>query len=84
MAAMRPGDAIVATEISGEFVLPRDRSAKLAFIAGGIGITPVRSMIKYMVDEGERRDADAGLLGRSAADIAFRELFREAGRLAGA
>jgi ferredoxin-NADP reductase len=26
------------------------------FIAGGIGITPFRSMLKYLVDTGQRRD----------------------------
>ena len=32
-----------------------DSQKKLAFIAGGIGITPYRSMIKYLVDINEKR-----------------------------
>ena len=36
-------------------------------------------MIKFMADEGERRDAILVYSVRSEADIAFRELFREAG-----
>ena len=80
---MAPGDTILATEVSGEFVLPRDKGRKLAFIAGGIGITPFRSMIKYMADAGERRDAVLVYSVRSEADIAFRDLLCEAGRTLG-
>lgn len=39
---------ISASQIAGNFTLPKDRTTKLAFIAGGIGITPFRSMIKYL------------------------------------
>ncbi len=83
LAALAPGDTILATEVSGEFVLPRDKGRKLAFIAGGIGITPFRSMIKYMADAGERRDAVLVYSVRSEADIAFRDLLCEAGRTLG-
>jgi glycine betaine catabolism B len=78
LAAMRPGDAILATEVSGEFLLPRDPGEKLAFVAGGVGITPIRSMVKYMIDKGERRDAVLLCSIRSEEDIAFSEVFREA------
>jgi ferredoxin-NADP reductase len=78
LAAMRPGDSILATEVSGEFTLPRDRGEKLAFVAGGVGITPVRSMVKYMVDKGERRDAVLLCSIRSEGDIPFGEVFRAA------
>ncbi|MGH7239519.1 MAG: RnfABCDGE type electron transport complex subunit D, partial [Candidatus Saccharimonadales bacterium] len=45
--ALKPGDTIVAAQPAGDFVLPRSRSQKLAFLAGGIGVTPFRSMAKY-------------------------------------
>lgn len=35
----------------GEFTLPEEKNIPLAFIAGGIGITPFRSMIKYIIEE---------------------------------
>jgi ferredoxin-NADP reductase len=35
----------------GEFVLPRDTSRSLVFVAGGIGITAFRSMLRYIQDE---------------------------------
>ena len=41
---------IVAAQIAGDFTLPADPQQKLVFIAGGIGITPFRSMLKYLLD----------------------------------
>ena len=35
----------------GFFVLPQDKKQKIAFIAGGIGITPFRSMINFATEE---------------------------------
>jgi ferredoxin-NADP reductase len=35
----------------GTFVLPQDASQPLVFVAGGIGITPFRSMLRYIEDE---------------------------------
>ena len=35
----------------GKFVLPGDSSRPLVFVAGGIGITPFRSMLRYIADE---------------------------------
>ena len=36
----------------GKFVLPEDPSRALVFVAGGIGITAFRSMLRYIQDEG--------------------------------
>jgi ferredoxin-NADP reductase len=36
----------------GKFVLPEDTSRALVFVAGGIGITAFRSMLRYIQDEG--------------------------------
>lgn len=41
-----------ASHLGGNFTLKRNEKRKLAFIAGGIGITPFRSMVKYAVDKG--------------------------------
>ncbi len=52
-----PQDAYVYTNhLAGEFILPDELDQKLAFIAGGIGITPFRSQLRFMVDEQESRD----------------------------
>lgn len=36
----------------GKFVLPEDASRPLVFVAGGIGITAFRSMLRYIQDKG--------------------------------
>jgi len=50
-AQLRPGDIIHASQLAGNFTLNGNENRKLVFIAGGIGITPFRSMIKYIVDK---------------------------------
>lgn len=40
----------------GDFCLPDDARTKLIFVAGGIGITPVHSMVKHLLNQREQRD----------------------------
>lgn len=54
--ALEAGESVQVAEVSGDFVLPRRRDTKLAFLTGGIGVTPVRSLTKSLVDSNESRD----------------------------
>lgn len=76
---MREGDTVVASQRAGDFVLPKDKKKKLAFIAGGIGITPFRSMIKYLLDKREQRSMVLLYSNKTLADTAYKSLFDEAG-----
>ncbi|OGN28161.1 MAG: hypothetical protein A3A33_02290 [Candidatus Yanofskybacteria bacterium RIFCSPLOWO2_01_FULL_49_25] len=76
--AMSPGATVTASQLAGEFVLPRDANRKLVFIAGGIGITPFRSMIKYLIDRKEHRSIDMFYATNTEQEIAYRELFDKA------
>ncbi|HUI68982.1 MAG TPA: FAD-dependent oxidoreductase, partial [Spirochaetia bacterium] len=78
LARMRSGDVITAGELGGDFVLPGDRGIPLAFVAGGIGITPFRSMIKYLADRGERRDIVLLYSASTEEQIAFRDVLGDA------
>lgn len=49
MENLKPGDNITASHPAGTFTL--DESEPAVFIAGGIGITPFRSIIKYVLDQ---------------------------------
>lgn len=49
LASLKSGDTISVSHPAGTFTL--DESSPAVFIAGGIGITPFRSMIKYAVDQ---------------------------------
>lgn len=50
------GKIIRATQLGGDFTLPSDTSKSLLFIAGGVGITPFRSMLSDMLHTSQRRD----------------------------
>lgn len=45
------GDGVELGPIAGVFTLPEDTKRPLVFIAGGIGITPFMSMLKYVKEE---------------------------------
>jgi ferredoxin-NADP reductase len=48
---MKIGSEVEIGVISGKFVLPENTSLPLVFIAGGIGITPFISMLRYIKEE---------------------------------
>lgn len=74
----KPGDKIIASQVSGDFVLPKDKNIKLVFIAGGIGVTPFRSIIKYLIDLKEKRDITFFYSNNEEEDVAYKEIFEEA------
>ncbi|HNP73504.1 MAG TPA: hypothetical protein PLO33_13450 [Kouleothrix sp.] len=80
MLAMDAQTEIVAGQLAGDFVLPRDRQQQCVLIAGGIGITPFRSMIKYLLDTGQRRPITLFYAGKTPADLVYREVFEQARR----
>lgn len=74
---MKPGDTIWAGQLKGDFVLPSDKTKKLVFIAGGIGITPFRSMVKYLIDINEKRDIVLLHVVGSADELTYKEIFKQ-------
>ncbi len=78
MLAMTRKTPIVADHISGDFTMPSDQKQKLAFIAGGIGVTPFRSMIKYLDDKHEFRDIILLYSARTRHDFAYTNVFEHA------
>jgi glycine betaine catabolism B len=77
LKALQPGSQIKVVGPLGDFVLPKGRSS-LVLVAGGIGITPFRSMIKYL-DDSNIADYTVRLLYacRTAQDFVFKALFDE-------
>lgn len=75
---MQSGEEIVASQLSGDFTMPKNKNKKLVFVAGGIGVTPFRSMIKYLVDMNEKRNVTLLYSNREFADIAYKNIFDEA------
>ena len=51
LSELEVGDEVEVEEPKGSFLLPEDTSADYVFVAGGIGITVFRSMLRYIADE---------------------------------
>jgi glycine betaine catabolism B len=70
--ALKPGDTVTIQYPMGKFTLDESRK-KFVFLSGGIGITPLRSVIKYAADK--NLDIDIVLLygNRTVNDIAFKD-----------
>jgi ferredoxin-NADP reductase len=52
LAELPEGAPVDVEQPKGSFLLPEDTSKDYVFIAGGIGITPFRSMLRYIADKG--------------------------------
>ncbi len=68
---MQPGEFLIASQLAGDFQLPKDSSKKLGFIAGGIGITPFRSHIQYLTDTSIPQDTVLLYCTNTEDDLAY-------------
>ncbi len=75
---LTPGAVVYAAQRSGDFILPHDTSQKLAFVAGGIGITPFRSMTRSLIDSLDKRDIVLLYANNTRVEICYQELWDEA------
>ena len=73
--SLKPGDEIQMSDPMGDFVLPKDKTIPLVFVAGGIGVTPFHSMVKWLIDTKETRDIQVILAAATPKDTVFKELF---------
>jgi len=73
IGGIKPGDRVAVHGPFGRFshVFHPDGD-DLVFVAAGIGITPLMSMLRYMLDRREPRRVLLVYANRSAADIVFR------------
>lgn len=78
LSDLKEGDVVHATAVSGDFILPEDSSEKIVCIAGGIGITPFASMLRYLLARNEKRDIILFYSNKTQADIAYKDLLEEA------
>ncbi len=78
LLGLKPGSRIRAAHVAGTFTLPTDTSIPLVFIAGGIGITPFRSMIRHLLITRERRDITLLYIASSPADFVYKSDLRAA------
>lgn len=75
LEGMAPGDTVENEAIEGEFVLESGRPAIL--LAGGIGVTPFRSMLKFAVDTRLEKPLVLVYSSKTPEDIVFRKELEE-------
>jgi len=78
MLNMKAGDEIVAGQLAGDFTLPENPRQKCVLIAGGVGVTPFRSMIKYLLDTHRPRPITLFYANKSVDDILYKDVFDRA------
>lgn len=72
------GSEIIASSLSGDFVLPRSLKRPIVFIAGGVGIAPFRSMAKYIIDKKINCNIILFYVNKNVKDIIFSDTFENA------
>lgn len=78
MQSLNPGSKMVGGQLSGEFVLPKGENKKLVFVAGGIGVTPYRAILKYLLDTNQKRDIVVLYSNKLASEIMYKAVFDDA------
>ena len=68
----RPGYELTVETPRGSFVVPDGETRKHVFIAGGIGVTPYRSILRNAVDMSAPIDALLLDFNRALVDVSFR------------
>ncbi|OGD81619.1 hypothetical protein A2572_04555 [Candidatus Collierbacteria bacterium RIFOXYD1_FULL_40_9] len=79
---LKVGYKIQASHIAGDFT-PQVSADNLVFIAGGIGITPFRSIIRYYLDKNFKKNIYLLYASTNEGDFAFKELFQQASKQIG-
>ncbi|MEQ1830080.1 MAG: ferric reductase-like transmembrane domain-containing protein [Pirellula sp.] len=67
------GDTLNVSAPAGKFVFTGESSANVFLIAGGVGITPLMSMVRYLTDRAWAGDIYFLIVVKSEQDIIFRE-----------
>lgn len=76
--ALEPGGVLWAGALAGDFTVEADETRPLVFIAGGIGVTPFRSIIADLVKAGGQRDITLLYCANRYDDFAYRPLLEQA------
>jgi ferredoxin-NADP reductase len=72
------GSIVPALPPMGDFVLPKDAALPIIFVAGGIGITPYRSILKYLSDSGQKRNIRLIYIVKDQSEVAFEDIITAA------
>jgi ferredoxin-NADP reductase len=77
LAELPEGTEVEVEQPKGSFALPQETDRHYVFIAGGIGITVFRSMLRYIADEGLPHRVTLVYSNRDRESTAFYDELRE-------
>ena len=75
---MQPNETVTVGQLAGDFTLPSDQTKELILIAGGIGITPFISMLKYAIDTNQARKTTLFYLVGDETEVAYKDVLTKA------
>jgi glycine betaine catabolism B len=78
LGELKEGGQVFTNQLAGDFTLPDDPKTKVICIAGGIGITPFRSMIKLLIDTNQSRDIVLFYQVAVQQQIVYRDILKAA------
>lgn len=71
LGRLSPGTRVYLDGPHGSFSVDHTRATGLVLLAGGVGITPMMSMLRTLADRGDRRPHRLLISGRSPDDLLF-------------
>ena len=77
LAELEIGAEVEIEQPKGEFVLPKDTEQRYVFVAGGIGITVFRCMLRYIADTGKPYEVTLVYSNRDRESTAFLDELQE-------
>ncbi|WP_214370057.1 ferric reductase-like transmembrane domain-containing protein [Pseudonocardia sp. H11422] len=82
LSNLRPGRTVYLDGPHGTFTVDHVQATGLVLIAGGVGITPMMSMLRTLADRGDRRPHRLVVCARTPAELLFSDEIDElTGRL---
>lgn len=79
LSNLKPGDSLNISEPMGDFVLPKDPTIPLVFVAGGIGITPYHSIIRWLLKTEQERSITFLYAASNEHELVFQKEFEHYG-----
>lgn len=71
--SLKPGTPVIVNGPFGSFTADKQRTNKVAYLAGGIGITPIMALLRERADQGLYEDAIFVYGVRNEDEIVFRQ-----------
>ena len=80
LVTLKPGAFIRLAHVAGSFTLPASVHQPIVCIAGGIGVTPFRSMLQHMIDTKTERDVTLYYTAAHQEDFVYVDVIESAKR----